>query len=116
MYIAGVVFFSPNLRGPYAEGANDEQGAGAELCAKLRVLLRSMPEAEDPSLVTQKETLVMPDASSLRASPGAEDGLRADEEDKENAGPPASFKTPHAKRAFGGFAQGESPVSVFESV
>ena len=44
MYIAGVVFFSPNMRGPYAEaGANDEQGAGAELCAKLRVLLRSPP-------------------------------------------------------------------------
>ena len=44
MYIAGVVFFSPNVRGPYAEaGANDEQGAGAELCAKLRVLLRSPP-------------------------------------------------------------------------
>ena len=39
-----VVFFSPNVRGPYAEdGANDEQGAGAELCAKLRVLLRSPP-------------------------------------------------------------------------
>ena len=85
--------------------------------AELSALLATMPFVEDPSVVTQKETLVMPTELAI-----VSDWSEEEEEDKENmmtvhSGTSHNANTPHRNKAHNtGTHPSTSPTSVLDGM
>ena len=85
--------------------------ASGKIPQELIAVAQMMPDVEDPTLVTQRETVVMPD-NALSISRGFR---RSGENEDPNSKPLKKCETPCAKmKPFS--ARDASPTSVFESI